>query len=142
MAGIKRKSVVPSGSETKIKSKKVKVDAPAEKRSTKHESTKPPKSTKKSKKPKDESDELVESDTSEDDTGFYGFSANKNAATSSSEGLDDDESEPATTKVKPRAKAEKSNKWEKADGKKSYKEVASAEKQSSALAGLNGRCSW
>lgn len=137
MAGVKRKSTAPTGSETKVKSKKIKVDAPAGERSTKHESAKPAKTPKKTK-PKDESDELIESDTSEDDNGFYGFSAGKTTAASSSEDLDDDESEPVTKTIKHHAKAEKGDKKQHANGKKSSKESVSAEKKSSALAGING----
>ncbi|KAH9865487.1 hypothetical protein J1614_009071 [Plenodomus biglobosus] len=76
MAGIKRKSTVPSTADAKSKSKKIKVDKPSSKRGSKHE-VKP---VKKSNKAKEESaDDLVESDTSEDENGFSGFSAAKDA---------------------------------------------------------------
>ena len=71
MAGIKRKSTVPAQVDSKSNSKKVKVDKPAAKRSSKREETKPTKASKKSKP----TDDLIESDTTEEENGFYGFSA-------------------------------------------------------------------
>lgn len=83
MAGIKRKSAVAAPTESKAHSKKVKVDKSSAKRASKSDSSRPAKSSKKSK-PKEEPEDLVESDTSEDENGFYGFSANKDEALSSS----------------------------------------------------------
>jgi pumilio family protein 6 len=77
MAGIKRKSAVSTASDAKSKSKKVKVDKPAAKGSSKHE-VKPVKKTKKAKA--ESSDEIDESDTSEQENGFHGFSANDDTA--------------------------------------------------------------
>ncbi|KAH7080391.1 armadillo-type protein [Paraphoma chrysanthemicola] len=70
MAGIKRKSVVSTTADAKGKSKKVKVEKPSSKSSSKH-AVKPAKKSKKA----ESSDELEESDTSEQENGFYGFSA-------------------------------------------------------------------
>ena len=72
MAGIKRKSAAPAQIDTKSSSKKIRVEKPAKKSSAKSEA-KPPKKS----KVQDQSEELVESDTSEDENGFYGFSANE-----------------------------------------------------------------
>jgi pumilio family protein 6 len=129
MAGIKRKSTTASGPDIKVKSKKIKVDAPVGKSSTKRE-----KSTKTSKKTKkDDSDELIESDTSEDENGFYGFSADNAAAISSSDDVDE-QNEPETKKIK---RADKGDKKEHTKAKKESKDDAAAEKKSSALAALN-----
>jgi pumilio family protein 6 len=76
MAGIKRKSAVSTSADIKTKSKKPKVDKSTSKSESKH-AVKP---VKKSKKAKEESsDELMESDTSEQENGFYGFSAKEDA---------------------------------------------------------------
>lgn len=84
MAGIKRKSTAVAHAESKSTSKKFKVDKPAKKLSVKRGAT----VQKPSKKaaPKDDVDELLESDTSEEANGFYGFSADKSAASSGSTG--------------------------------------------------------
>lgn len=73
MAGIKRKSAAAAQPDVKSKSKKV--------RTEKRSGDKDVKSTKSSKKAKRdvESDDLIESDTSEDENGFTGFSASKDA---------------------------------------------------------------
>ncbi|KAF2856204.1 ARM repeat-containing protein [Plenodomus tracheiphilus IPT5] len=95
MAGIKRKSTVPSSADTKSNSKKIKVEKPTSKRGSKHE-VKPVKKSKKAKE--DSSDDLVGSDSSEEENGFSGFSAAKDADvdmsdTESSEDVDMDASE-------------------------------------------------
>ncbi|KAF2686485.1 ARM repeat-containing protein [Lentithecium fluviatile CBS 122367] len=144
MAGIKRKSTDPSGSQTKVKSKKIKVESQTGKRSTKHSDTQLAKTPKKSK-PVDESDELVESDTSGDENGLYGFSAAKTSSSGSPDDdadadADDPESKPTPKKIKQEAKG-KSGKKELTNGNHSGKDSASAEKKSSALAGLNAATS-
>ncbi|KAF2735478.1 ARM repeat-containing protein [Polyplosphaeria fusca] len=80
MAGIKRKSAAQSLVEPRSKSKKAKVEKHASKRTAKDE-----RATHRSKKPitvekSSESDDLVESDTSGDENGFYGFAADEEAA--------------------------------------------------------------
>lgn len=87
MAGLKRKSAVATQSDSKSKSKKAKVDKPAAKRSKDSNAVKPAKISKKSKVD-DDSDDLMESDTSEPENGFYGFSADKSSG-SNSAGHDD-----------------------------------------------------
>ncbi|KAJ6278409.1 armadillo-type protein [Bipolaris maydis] len=69
MAGIKRKSAGGNAPDVKDKSKKVKVDKSTSKSKSKHE-VKPVKKAK-----EESSSELDESDTSEQDNGFYDFSA-------------------------------------------------------------------
>ncbi|KAH6861136.1 armadillo-type protein [Alternaria rosae] len=88
MAGIKRKSTGASASEVKDKSKKVKVDKPT----TKSEKKRDVKPVKKAKKTKEESsDDFEESDTSEKDNGFYGFSAADGADVDMSDAESSDE---------------------------------------------------
>lgn len=100
MAGIKRKSTAASGADIKATSKKIKVDAPAEKRTKKHESTKPTKASKKPKK--DDSDDLIDSDISDVENGFEGFSGSEDV-------------EPETKKVKKSEKGDKKGKKESKD---------------------------
>ncbi|KAI2487737.1 CPL domain containing protein [Pyrenophora tritici-repentis] len=77
MAGIKRKSAGATAPEIKTKSKKVKVDKPTSKHESKHE-VKPAKKPSKSKK-EESPGGSEESDTSEQENGFYGFSAAEGA---------------------------------------------------------------
>jgi pumilio family protein 6 len=88
MAGIKRKSEASAPTDIKSKIKKSKVEKSSSKHSTKHDVTHRPKTAKKPKK-QDDSDDLMESDTSEVENGYHGFSANKEAAANS----EDDDSE-------------------------------------------------
>lgn len=82
MAGLKRKSGTSAPADGKSKVKKVRVDKFAAKSSNKRElPVRPSKPTKPAKKTETahDSEELIESDTSEDDNGFYGFSATQEA---------------------------------------------------------------
>lgn len=147
MAGIKRKSAAAVQPEVKSKSKKVKTDKPA-KRSSDKNADKPTKSSKKSKR-KDDSDDLMESDTSEVENGFYGFSASKGEVEDVSMGDEADdgflgeELEAAldndTAKEKKKSKKDKDGKSEHKKDKKASKETGAAEEKSSTLAGLNGK---
>ncbi|KAL1599722.1 Pumilio y domain member 6 [Paraconiothyrium brasiliense] len=149
MAGIKRKSAAAAQPEVKTKSKKVKVDKPA-KRSSDKDAVKLPKGSKKAKREND-SDDLVESDTSEADNGFYGFSASKGVDedVSMDDGEDDgfvgDELEAALEKdaTKDKKKKEKKDKDGKSQikEKKASKDSEGGEDKSSALAGLNATSS-
>jgi pumilio family protein 6 len=89
MAGIKRKSAVPTSSDTKSSTKKAKVEKGTSKSDSKHAV----KSVKKAKKAKVESsdDGLEESDTSEPENGFYGFSAKEDVEMSDAESIEDGE---------------------------------------------------
>jgi pumilio family protein 6 len=129
MAGIKRKSTVPSANETKSKSKKAKVEKSTSKRDSKHE-VKP---VKKSKPAKEESsEELEESDTSEPENGFYGFSA---AQDDDAQMSDVDSSEDVSEAPKQNGKAKKSNDEENQKPK--------GDASGSKLEGLNGTiCSF
>ena len=89
MSGIKRKSTTSARGDAKSKSKKLKTEKSFPKHSTTQKVTHHAKSSNKPKTNED-SDELLESDTSEDENGFYGFSANKNAGEDMPE---DDDSE-------------------------------------------------
>ncbi|KAF2120447.1 armadillo-type protein [Lophiotrema nucula] len=84
MAGVKRKSATSAPAETKVKSKKPKVEKTQSKRAAKDETTTRREKPAKKAKVEPESD-LEESDTSEVENGFYGFSANKKGALSSSD---------------------------------------------------------
>lgn len=130
MAGIKRKSAVatPAG-DSKSKSKKVKVEKTTSKGDSKH-AVKP---VKKSKKAKEESsDELEESDTSEQENGFYGFSANEDVEMSDADSSE--EAEPMED-VKQNGKAHK----HKSDDKESdHKKKPKGDGSDSKLAELNG----
>ena len=96
MAGIKRKSTGTSAPEVKAKSKKVKVDKPTSKRESKHE-VKPVKKSTKAKK-EESSDGFEESDTSENENGFYGFSAAEGADVDMSDAESSEETEEQNTK--------------------------------------------
>jgi len=120
MAGIKRKSNAPNSVEAKTKSKKIKIDKPKSKRDSKSE-VKPVKS----KKVKESSEDLVESDTSEEENGFNGFSAAKDddvtmGDTESSEGVDTDTPQQ--------------------NGKTQNEHKDNSDASSSKLAGLNCKC--
>jgi pumilio family protein 6 len=92
MAGIKRKSAVSTPMDIKAKSKKAKVDKPTSKSDSKRDSKHAVKPVKKSKKVKEESsDEVEESDTSEQENGFYGFSAKDDVELSDAEGSEEAE---------------------------------------------------
>jgi pumilio family protein 6 len=133
MAGIKRKSAVSAPAvDTKSKSKKVKVEKSTSKGDSKH-AVKP---SKKSKKAKEESsDDFEESDTSEQENGFYGFSANEDVEMSDADSSED--AEPMED-VKQNGKALKRKSDEQAtDDKKKSKSDSSDSK----LAELNGTCS-
>jgi pumilio family protein 6 len=108
MAGIKRKSPTVTQSSTK-QSKKLKVE----------------KSTKKAP-PKEESEDLVESDTSEDEHGYFGFAAKEEGTADSSE---DDSSD----------SDEQSERTRKAIQKNTESKTASDQQKPSALENLNGR---
>jgi pumilio family protein 6 len=88
MAGIKRKSAVPTSSDIKTKSKKAKVDKATSKSDSKH-AVKPVKKSKQAKV--ESSDDLEESDTSEQENGFYGFSAKEDVEMSDADSSDDAE---------------------------------------------------
>jgi pumilio family protein 6 len=88
MAGIKRKSAVPTSSETKTKTKKAKVEKGTSKSDSKH-AVKPVKKAKKAKA--ESSDDLDESDTSEQENGFYGFSAKEDIEMSDADSSEDAE---------------------------------------------------
>ncbi|OAG12790.1 ARM repeat-containing protein [Paraphaeosphaeria sporulosa] len=147
MAGIKRKSAAAAQPEVKSKSKKVKTEKPA-KRSSDKDAVKLSKSSKKSKR-KDDSDDLMESDTSEVENGFYGFSASKDEDAPMADEADDgfvgEELEAAldndTVKEKKKSKKDKDGKSENKKEKKASKESGAAEEKSSALAGLNANSS-
>lgn len=144
MAGIKRKSAAATQSDVKSKTKKVKVDKPA-KRSSDKDAVKPSKSSKKAKRELD-SDELMESDTSEVENGFYGFSASKDDVDDEEDSFVGNALEAALEKdAKKEKKKEKKEKKEK-DGKKEHKKDKEDKKESKsngaapekpALAGLN-----
>jgi pumilio family protein 6 len=104
MAGIKRKSDLPAHSETKVKSKKLKVDKPV-KRAAKPDKTSSKKPTKKAKV-QEESEELIESDTTEEENGFYGFAADKGVAVGASEDEEMSEASPAGQHLKPNKKTQ------------------------------------
>jgi pumilio family protein 6 len=125
MGGIKRKSATPAQTDIKAKTKKAKVEKPSTKHSAKHDVAHRPKTSKKPKI-KDDSDELVESDTSEDDNGFNGFAANKEAGGSTSE----DEDSEVAAKVDSSEDSEPKQKRSKQKSQEEYK--------TSALAALNG----
>ena len=130
MAGIKRKSAAAAQPEVKAKSKKVKVDKPA-KRSSDKDAAKKTKSSKKAKRDHD-SDELMESDTSEAENGFYGFSAKE--ATDEGDSADED----GFVGDALDAALDDDTKDKKKD-KKQSKGSSAAEEKPSALAGLNGK---
>jgi hypothetical protein len=131
MAGIKRKSEVSKPTDTKSKSKKAKV----EKSSSKSESKHAVKPVKKSKKAKAESeDELEESDTSEQENGFYGFSAKEDVEMSDADSSE--EAEPMED-VKQNGKAHK-RKSDDNDGEEKKKPNNGA--ADSKLAEMNGEC--
>ena len=129
MAGIKRKSAVATPSDTKSKTKKVKVDKSAAKSSAKHE-VKPAKKSKKAKV--ESSDELNESDTSEQENGFYGFSANEDADMPDA---DSSEDEDAMEDVKQDKKAHKRKSEDESAGDN---KKAKSDAPDSKLAELNG----
>ncbi|KAH7130591.1 armadillo-type protein [Dendryphion nanum] len=112
MAGIKRKSAAHIQSDTKSTSKKIRVEPSGTKQSAKGEKSQ----TKPSKKLKvqDKSEDFPESDTSEGENGFNGFSAIEDLDLKSSE---DEVMEDATARHKP-----------KADGKTQKKEGFTAKK--------------
>ncbi|KAF9740736.1 hypothetical protein PMIN06_003221 [Paraphaeosphaeria minitans] len=149
MAGIKRKSAAAAQPEVKSKSKKVKTEKPAKRSSTK-DAVKLSKSSKKSKR-KDDSDDVMESDTSEVENGFYGFSASKgededaSMADEADDGFIGEELEAAldnsTAKEKKKSNKDKDGKSEHKKDKKASKESGAAEEKSSALAGLNANSS-
>lgn len=107
MAGLKRKSGTSTPVDGKSKIKKVRVDKFAAKSSHKRDlPVRPSKPTKPSKKP-EESEELIESDTSEDENGFYGYSASQDGAEDDS---DVDMEESKATKPQARTRYEGGNK--------------------------------
>lgn len=126
MGGIKRKSATPAQTDTKTKSKKVKVEKSSSKHSAKHDVAHRPKASKKPKI-KDDSDDLIESDTSEDENGFHGFAANKEAAVGTSEDEDSEVDVEAQTSEDSEPKKEKRS-----------KKISQEEYKTSALAALNG----
>ncbi|KAF2003290.1 ARM repeat-containing protein [Amniculicola lignicola CBS 123094] len=85
MAGLKRKTAVATQSDDKKHSKKVKIEKGSSKSATKRSS----KDSKSAATPRTrfehDEDDIVESDTTEDENGAYGFSANKSAQVDSAE---------------------------------------------------------
>lgn len=133
MAGIKRKSAVSTpAADTKTKSKKVKVEKSASK--SKSDAKHAVKPAKKSKKAKEESsDDFEESDTSEQENGFYGFSAaNEDAEMSDADSSEDGE---PMEDVKQNGKAHKRMSEEAAAGDK---KKSKSDAPDSKLAELNG----
>lgn len=124
-AGIKRKSA--NGTSTDLKVKKAKV---AEGR-PKRDFVIPKKPSTKSK-PAEESEELVESDTTEDDHGFYGFAAKEESERSSSE----EENGSASDSISEADEKAKDVKKMKVDGKKTQSTAANGTKPT-ALESLN-----
>ncbi|KAL6708515.1 Pumilio y domain member 6 [Coniothyrium glycines] len=122
MAGIKRKSAVQAASDSKSKSKKVKVDKSTSKRDSKHE-VKPAKKSKPAKE--DSSDDFEESDTSEPENGFYGFSAAQDE--------DEDMSDAGSSEAVEGSSLENGKTPERSDNKQKAKSGAPESK----LAGLN-----
>ncbi|KAF2019033.1 ARM repeat-containing protein [Aaosphaeria arxii CBS 175.79] len=113
MPGIKRKSATSSDAKSKVK--KPKTDSSSSKRPAKQEDARP-KSSKKSKVEED-SDDLIESDTSEDQNGFYGFAANEEAEAGNSEDVDMDSPDAESGPVKTDNKKAKDKKnWSKDGG--------------------------
>lgn len=135
MAGIKRKSAAAAQPEVKAKSKKVKVDKPA-KRSSDKDAAKKTKSSKKAKRDHD-SDELMESDTSEAENGFYGFSAKE--ATDEGDSADEDGFVGDALDAALDDETKEDKKKDKKKDKKQSKSSSAAEEKPSALAGLNGK---
>lgn len=126
MAGIKRKSAPPVQAEVKTKSKKAKVENSSGKRASNLATSKLTKKT----KVQNESDSLVESDTSEDENGFYGFEANSGEGVSSSEEEEDSSDEVET--------ANTSGKVHKANEASGNPAGGSEGQKQTALAALNG----
>lgn len=121
MAGIKRKSAGGNAPDVKDKSKKVKVDKSTSKSKSKHE-VKPVKKAK-----EESSSELDESDTSEQDNGFYDFSAADGEDVEMSDAESSEEAEKTNGNTqKPKNESDGSKK-PKGDGVESK------------LAGLNGQ---
>jgi pumilio family protein 6 len=101
MAGLKRKSGTSAPADGKSKVKKVRVDKFAAKSSHKRDlPVRPSKPTKPAKT--EDSEELIESDTSEDENGFYGFSASQEVVEDDSDV--DMEDAKATKEQKPPAR--------------------------------------
>lgn len=145
MAGIKRKSGTTVQTDGKIKAKKVRVDKPT-KRSGDRDVVRHAKGSQKVKR-NDDSDELMESDTSEPENGFYGFSA-KGAATGD-DATDDGETgfvggaleaalEDDTKKDRKQERKDKNTKKEHRKDKEDSGGNSAAEEKPPALAGLNG----
>lgn len=133
MAGVKRKSAVAPVPEAKSKSKKAKVEKSASKSQSKH-AVKP---SKKSKKREESGPEFDESDTSEQENGFYGYSANEDVDMESpeedgSDADDNEEGEPMED-VKSNGKAHKKPSEE----SKGTKKAPNAGAADSKLATLN-----
>ena len=144
MAGLKRKSGSAAAPDVKSESKKLRVEKSAPKSSHKRDlAVRETKSSKKTKT-KDESDPLIESDTTEDANGFYGFSATEGEAmdVDSSDASDDDSKKKKSKKVKTE---DKSNKVERRGkhhkGSTRYDELKRLEAppKDSTLGALNGR---
>jgi pumilio family protein 6 len=132
MAGIKRKSAVSTTADVKTKSKKVKVEKSAPKSVSKH-AVKP---VKKSKKVKEESPkDMDESNTSEKENGFNGFSANEDADMNDSD-ADSEDDEPMGD-VTQNGKAHK-RKSEDKTSKDTKKLKSDPTDQSAAFAAANG----
>lgn len=127
MAGIKRKSVVSDRSDGKVKSKKLEV----EKKAAKQAGREPSRKRSKKVEVENRSDGSEESDTSEQENGFYGFSANKKSGRESSESnvTSDEEVEDS-----------KSTTSKEKISKGSFKPIrdSGGDQRGSALANLNG----
>jgi len=140
MAGLKRKSGSAAASEVKSKSKKVKVDKSGSKSSHKRDLAVRESKPSKKAKTQIESESLVESDTSEEENGFYGFSATEGERmdVDSSDASDSDDDK----KKKSKSKKDKEEKPEKRKhkGKTRYEELKQLQgpPKDSALAALNG----
>ena len=146
MAGLKRKSGGSAVPDVKSKSKKLRVEKSAPMSSHKRDlAVREAKPSKKSKT-QEESEPLIESDTSEDDNGFYGFSANEGETMD----MDSTDASDADSKKKKRknVKVEKSDKPERRG--KHHKESARYDElkrlegppKDSTLGVLNGRSTF
>lgn len=135
MAGIKRKSVASAPRDPKVKSKKVKVDKSTAKRPAEHNAAKQAQTPTKTKL-KVEPDGLVESDTSEDENGFYGFSADNTTTLSSSDGSSADE--PGASSEPDKKEGNKGQKKKLKNDDKKTQKASVNEKKPSKLAELNG----
>jgi pumilio homology domain family member 6 len=144
MAGIKRKSSAPSHPEVKTKSKKSKTDNAPLKHSTEYDASR--KKTSKKAKIEEESEALIESDTTEDEHGFYGFSANADEALDSSEDEGTDQasapSKTSTRGLKIQKPQEQNQKQKKSENAIKADTQSNSKVKSTVLDTLNGMLTW